>query len=104
MVTDAQLDLIESFALPLPITVICELLGVSTDRRTEFHDWTSTVLTGVLAGPDKLAAAATAMVSYLRELVEAKRAVPTDDLVCALVAARDGEDRLSEDELPRWCF
>jgi cytochrome P450 len=104
MVTDAQLDLIESFALPLPITVICELLGVPTDRRAEFHDWTSTVLTGVLAGPDKLAAASTAMVSYLRELVEAKRAVPTDDLVSALVAARDGEDRLSEDELTSMVF
>ena len=104
MVTNGQLDLIDSFALPLPITVICELLGVPTGRRTEFHDWTSIVLTGVLAGPDKLVAACTAMVSYLRELVEAKRAVPTDDLVSALVAARDGEDRLSENELTSMVF
>ena len=104
MVIDAQLDLIDSFALPLPITVICELLGVPTGRRREFHDWASIVLTGVLAGPDKLVVACTAMVSYLRELVEAKRAVPTDDLVSALVAARDGEDRLSENELTSMVF
>lgn len=104
MVIDAQLDLIDSFALPLPITVICELLGVPTGRRTEFHDWTSIVLAGVLAGPDKLVAACTAMVSYLRELVEVKRAVPTDDLVSALVVARDGEDRFTEDELISMVF
>ncbi|MGB9279965.1 MAG: cytochrome P450 [Pseudonocardiaceae bacterium] len=104
IVTDAQVDLINSFALPLPITVICELVGVPTDRRTEFHNWSSTVITGVLAGPDRLAAAATAMVSYLRELVDAKRAVPTDDLLSALVEARDGEDRLSADELTSMVF
>lgn len=104
IVSEAQVDLIDSFALPLPMTVICELVGVPTDRRTEFQNWSSTVITGVLAGPDKLAAAATAMVSYLQELVDAKRAVPTDDLLSALVEALDGEDRLSGDELTSMVF
>jgi cytochrome P450 len=46
----------------------------------------------------------TAMVSYLRELVEAKRAAPAADLLSALVAVRDGGDRLSEDEFTSMAF
>lgn len=97
--TAAQTDLINSFALPLPITVVCELLGVPENHRTQFHNWTTTFVTGMLAGPATIATAATAMLSYLQELVRAKRSTSTDDLLSALVAARDGEDRLSEDEL-----
>lgn len=99
-----QVDLIASFALPLPITVICELLGVPADRRAEVHDWSTTFVTGVLAGPDVLVAAVTAMVSYLRELVDTKRTDGADDLLSALVAARYGQDRLSEDELISMVF
>ncbi len=61
-------------------------------------------MTGVLAGPDTLAAAITALVNYLRELVEIKRATPADDLLSALVAARDGQVRLSDDELTSMVF
>jgi cytochrome P450 len=104
MATETLADLITSFALPLPIAVICELVGVPANRRAEFHDWSSTVVTGVLAGPDALAAAITALVSYLRELVEIKRAAPADDLLSALIAARDGQDRLSDDELTSMVF
>ncbi len=104
MVNAAQVDLIASFAGPLPITVICELLGVPEDRRAEFHDWSTTWVTGVLAGPDALVAAATALVSYLRALVDTKRRDGADDLLSALVAARDGQDRLSEDELTSMVF
>ena len=99
MVDAAQVDLIASFALPLPITVICELLGVPEDRRAEFHDWSTTFVTGALAGADVFVTAVTAMGSYLRELIDAKRADGADDLISALVAARDGQDRLSADEL-----
>jgi cytochrome P450 len=97
--TAAQADLIASFALPLPVAVICELLGVPDRRRTDLHDWSTTFITGMLAGPDALVAAITGMVGYFRELVHAKRAASTDDVLSALVAARDGGDRLSEDEL-----
>jgi cytochrome P450 len=84
--------------------VICVLVGVPATRRVEFHVWSSSVVTGMLAGPDVLAAAITALVSYLRELVEMKRATPADDLLSALVAARDGQDRLSDDELTSMVF
>ncbi|MGH3928092.1 MAG: cytochrome P450, partial [Pseudonocardiaceae bacterium] len=104
MATAAQVDLIDTFAYPLPLTVICELLGVPTGRRAEFRDWTSIMVTGVLAGPDIYVAATTTMVSYLRELVDAKRTTPADDLLSALVAVRDGEDRLTEEELTSMAF
>ncbi|MGH4004997.1 MAG: cytochrome P450, partial [Pseudonocardiaceae bacterium] len=74
------------------------------ERRAEFRDWTFIMVTGVLAGPDVFTAAATTMVSYLRELVDAKRTAPADDLISALVAVRDGEDRLTEDELTSMAF
>jgi cytochrome P450 len=104
LATETFADLITSLALPLPIAVICELVGVPANQRAEFHDWSSTVVTGLLAGRDALAAAITALVSYLRELVEIKRAAPADDLLSALVAARDGQDRLSDDELTSMVF
>ncbi|MGH3788150.1 MAG: cytochrome P450 family protein [Pseudonocardiaceae bacterium] len=100
----AQVDLIDSLAYPLPLTVICELLGVPAERRAEFRGWSSIAVTGVLAGQDTLITATTAMVSYLRELVDAKRAAPTDDMLSALVTSGDSGDRLSEDELTSMAF
>jgi cytochrome P450 len=100
----AQVDLIDSFAYPLPITVICELLGVPEQRRAEFHDWSSIIMTGTLAGVDALVSATTAMAGFLGELVAAKRAAPADDLLSALVGVRDGADQLSEDELTSMAF
>ena len=104
MATAKQVDLIDAFAYPLPLTVICELLGVPDDRRVEFHRWSSVVVTGVLAGPDVFVAASTAMLSYLRELIDAKRTAPADDLLSALVMVRDGQDQLTEDELTSMAF
>ncbi|MGH3546932.1 MAG: cytochrome P450 family protein [Pseudonocardiaceae bacterium] len=99
MTTAARVDLIDSFAYPLPITVICELLGVPADRRADLREWSSVVVTGAHAGPGALDAASAAMVDYLRELINAKRAAPAEDLLSALVTVHDGEDRLSENEL-----
>ncbi|MDQ3763648.1 MAG: cytochrome P450 [Actinomycetota bacterium] len=104
MATAAQVDLIDAFACPLPLTVICELLGVPVEHRRELHEWSSIEVAGALLNPDAFVAAGTAMVSYLRELIDAKRAAPADDLLSALVAVRDGEDRLSEDELISMAF
>lgn len=82
-------DLVESFALPLPLAVICELLGVPASDRKTFHDWylESTDFTR----PEVAAAAAQAMAGYLAELVAAKRREPGEDLLSAL-AGRLGEE------------
>ncbi len=100
----AQVDLIDALAYPLPLTVICELLGVPTDRRRQFREWSSVVVTGVLAGRYVFAEACTAMVGYLHELIDTKRTTPTEDLLSALVTVRDGEDQLSQEQLTSMAF
>jgi cytochrome P450 len=99
----SEVDLIAAFAFPLPITVICELLGVPTGERDDFRDWSTTVVSNT-ASPDVMYAHATAMVGYFRTLLAAKRREPTDDLLSALIAVRDSGDSLSEDELVSMAF
>jgi len=98
---DASVDLVTSLAFPLPFTVICELLGVPVADRAAFGRELTTLLTptatdeeyaGAKAAPD-------AVVALLTALVETKQANPGDDLVSALIAARDGEERLDQREL-----
>ena len=100
MADAVEVELIDAFAYPVPITVICELLGVPVQRRPQFHDLSSiTAAREARDDPNAFVAASTAMVSFLRELVGAKRADPTDDLLSSLVTVRDGADQLSDDEL-----
>jgi cytochrome P450 len=92
-------DLIADYAYPLPITVICELLGIPEADRDEFRTWSAPLVTGVLAGFEAYSTAAAAMVAYLRELLAAKRRDPADDLLSALLAVRSDGTALTEDEL-----
>jgi cytochrome P450 len=92
-------DLMSSFAHPLPLTVICDLLGIPAQARSEVREWIGPLLAGGVAGFDAYATSARTMLGFLRDLVAQKRAAPADDLLSALIQARDGEDRLSEDEL-----
>lgn len=94
-----EVDLVAEFAYPLPIAVICELLGIPQEDRTEFRAWTAPLVAGGLAGLPAYSAAAMALVRYVRELLARKRRQPADDLLSALVAVREQRDRLSEDEL-----
>ena len=102
--TQDHVDLIDAYAFPLPMTVICELLGVPSDDAAEFRGWSATIVTGALIGPERWTAAAIDLVGYIRSLLETKRRTPADDLLSALVATHDGEDRLSEDELTSMVF
>jgi len=97
--TQTSTDLLASLGYPLPITVICELLGVPTDDHVQFHDWSTTLTTGALAEPQAYCCAASALVHYLRNLLQIKRDTPADDLLSALLAVREGQDQLTEDEL-----
>ena len=98
----APVDLLDAFAFPLPMTVICELLGVPPGDRDAFRAWSATVLSD---GPDdEVKVASYAMAGYLGELIATKRAEPRDDLLTALTQARDDEDRLDEHELVSMVF
>jgi cytochrome P450 len=98
---EAPVDLVERFAFPLPFTVICELLGVpSEDRDRLGHNLTT--LLGPTTDPADRARAEVAsdiVVGTLRSLVELRTHSPGEDLVSALVVARDGDDALTHEEL-----
>ncbi|WP_330177334.1 cytochrome P450 [Streptomyces sp. NBC_01498] len=94
---DDTVDLLDTFAFPLPIRVICLLLGVPVEEQENFKSWSGELVSG--DSPEAAAAATTEVVAYLRELIERKRRVPTDDILSALVSAHDVDHRLTELEL-----
>jgi cytochrome P450 PksS len=96
-----QMDLIRDYALPIPTTIIAEMLGVPLADRHKFQRWSNTIVSTV---PSKLAMfkaipALILFLRYIRKLVRTRRADPQDDLVSALLEAREAGDKLSEDEL-----
>ena len=99
---DGETELIESFAFPLPIAVISELLGVPAEDHSRIRAWSKVFVSGVTGEP--LATAARDQDRLLRELIRAKRAAPTEDLLSDLVHVSDEGDQLSEDELVSMAF
>ncbi|MEV5574050.1 cytochrome P450 [Spirillospora sp. NPDC052269] len=79
-------DLVPAFTLPIPSLVICELLGVPYADRARFHAWSATVLS-LTATDEEVLASRDALVSYMRELVDAKRREPDDALLGTLIRA-----------------
>jgi cytochrome P450 len=102
---DGTADLVSAYAAPLPITVICELLGIPRSHRRDFRAWTDTLVAPDPHRPEAAAAAVTAMAGFLRDLLAHKRKSPADDLLSDLIAVRDADDdRLGEDELTSLAF
>jgi cytochrome P450 len=93
-----EVDLLTAFAFPLPVTVICELLGVPVADRDQFRAWSATIVSESVS-PEVAQDHITAMIGYFRNLLAARRRAPADDLLSDLISARDDTDRLSEDEL-----
>ncbi len=96
---DGVVDLLPTYAYPLPMTVICELLGVAEEHRDTFRALAETVMAGAYVSDEVVGPALDNLVDLLRTLVATKRATPSEDLISALIAVRDADDRLSEDEL-----
>ncbi|MFZ3473775.1 cytochrome P450 family protein [Streptomyces sp. 4.24] len=100
---DRRADLIGAFADPLPMTLICELLGVPDLDRGSFRAWCAEIVGP--SGPEAERAALGAMSGYLAELIVAKRERPGPDLFSALIRTRDEDgDRLSRAELVGMAF
>ncbi len=97
-----SVDLLDEFAFPLPMTVICEILGVPQERREEFRDWSNTLLSG--AGDEERGAAAGAMATFLSELVATKSAHPGEDMLSDIVRASEDGDTLSPGETTAMAF
>ncbi|MFA1538244.1 cytochrome P450 family protein [Actinomadura monticuli] len=96
-----EADLIEDLAVPLPIQVICELLGVPASDRARFREWTAVLTVPALTAEARAARrqAAREFNAYLIEVIAERRAAPADDLISALITARDGDSALTEAEL-----
>lgn len=96
----APADLVEHFAMPLPVTVVCELLGVPVGDRRLFQRFAEILFSTTGATAEEMAEAGSALEKYLVAHIEERRQRPRPDLISQLIAARDeDEDRLSEQEL-----
>jgi len=107
-----QMDLIEEFAYPLPVRVICEMLGVPVKDHERFKAWGLDIARGldaIMLPPDSAVgqrsiAGRRALAAYFRELIAARRAAPRDDMLSALIAAEEAGDKLNEEELLATCI
>ncbi|GLY26272.1 cytochrome P450 [Micromonospora sp. NBRC 101691] len=98
----APADLVVHLATPLPIRVICDLLGVPVTDQDRFHTWSEAIVSTTALSPERAREYVDNLFGYMAGLVEQRRTTPTDDLIGAMVRMRDSDgDRLSEDELVR---
>lgn len=96
-------DLVDRYALPIPVAVICRLLGVPAEDRPRFRVWSDAALSTSSLTAVEFDANQEELRSYMRQLIEEHRRAPQDDLMTALIDARDVNDRLSELELIDLC-
>ena len=106
-----RVDLVEEFAYPLPVRIICDLLGVPLEDQDRFKVWSGALARGLdpdfLLSPEVIAARAEGVLQfsqYFFELLAERRANPGDDLLSRLVQVEDGGTVLSEGELLSTCI
>jgi cytochrome P450 PksS len=103
--TKGTVDLLHNFALPLPLIVIVELLGIPPADRARFSRWSSAIVKPPTPfNTLQMVPAIWFFMRYLRQIFAKRRIEPQDDLLTALVQAEEGGDRLSEDELLAMVF
>jgi len=107
-----SMDLIEEFAYPIPVNVICEMMGVPVRDHERFKGWSLDIARGldsIWLPPDseiprRSVAARHAISGYFRELIDQRRTSPRGDLLSALIAAEEAGDKLNEEELLATCI
>jgi unspecific monooxygenase len=108
-IPDGPFDLLEHLAKPLPVTVICRLLGVPEEMGPQLLDWSNAMVAMYQARrtraiEDAAAKASTEFVAFLRGYIETRRRKPADDLITELIRAEEDGDRLSMDEMISTCI
>ncbi|KOV67619.1 cytochrome P450 [Streptomyces sp. MMG1121] len=96
-------DLVDRYALPIPVAVICRLLGVPEEDRPRFRAWSDAALSTSSLTAAEFDRNREELRAYMAQLITAHRERPRDDLMTALIEARDHDDRLSELELVDLC-
>jgi len=101
-----RMELIASYALIVPTTIIAEILGVPVSDRHKFHRWSSAIVASSPSGWEMAKAIPYVFLflRYIRQLVQSRRDRPASDLISALVEAREAGDKLNEDELVAMIF
>jgi cytochrome P450 len=104
MAAEREVELMTTLAFPLPVVVICQLLGVPAEDREMFGPWSSDasrLLDGDIdvATANRGVVAVMQLINYLNGLFDERRTNPRDDLLSALIAAEEEGDKLSESEL-----
>lgn len=101
-----RLDVIADLAHPLPVIVIAEMLGVPAEDRGLIRRWSNEIAVFFGSGFRNVTAAHQSVAAfrlYLRDIIAHRRAAPRDDLLSALISARDEDGRLSDEELLGLC-
>ncbi|MGY5049411.1 cytochrome P450 family protein [Streptomyces sp. 900105755] len=94
---EGPVDLVATLAVPLPVIVICELLGVPEPDRAQVRQWSGELFAS--GAPAVIDAASHSLADYMKGLIAEKRSRPGQALLDRLISARDGDERLSEEEL-----
>lgn len=107
--TDTAFDLLEGFATPIPVRIICRLLGVPEDMAPQLLDWSHAMVAMYQARrtPEIEQAAARAaadFATFMRGYVDSRRRAPADDLITHLIAAEEAGEHLTTDELITTCI
>ncbi|MFJ5797597.1 cytochrome P450 [Streptomyces decoyicus] len=104
---EERIDVVDDFAYPLPVTVICRLLGVPIEDEPRFREWSDAIVAGIDPTPGEdpterpraAAEARKAMGLYLGELAEKRRTHPSDDMLSAFVGGDSSEGQLTPLEI-----
>ena len=101
-------DLVADFAVPLPLSVISRMLGVSASDRDQFHALTARFVAGVGGGSPaafiRTIPAARKLLRMIERMADERRQAPDQGMISALVAASDDGDKLSPDEVAAMIF
>ena len=100
MAGKSEIDLVAELSVPLPVTVIAELLGIEPERTADFKRWSDCIVAGSTGAagalrPETILAAFAELSHYITGVIEARRAQPRDDLISTLTRAEQGETALT---------
>lgn len=105
MGNDGSLDLLHEYALPIPTTIISELLGIPAEDQGRFHLWSNDIVAAsARRSLLRVLPSLFRFLRYLKRIIARKSAEPGDDLISALVQAEEASDRLSADEVLAMVF
>jgi cytochrome P450 len=103
--TRSRFDLVDELSIPLPVTIISEMLGIEPERRSDFKRWSDSIITNSTGSgratpfSREFGSALGEMIRYVSGVARARRRDPADDVISTIVAEQDGAQGLSDREV-----